>query len=164
VESFIAILRESLSAIREHRYFESERGYQGALIAELQARLTGIGLPGDPIIEQEYQKTIPEHGITIRPDLIVHIPFGRKTVRSRADGNFVAMEIKRRATRVQAIEDFGSLGVMKAKLHYPLTIFLNLDSSETHATQCPKDIAAQTICIAVRLVEEDPVVVLDKCD
>lgn len=124
--------------------------------------MPGIGLPGDPIIEQEYQKTIPDHGMRIRPDLIVHIPFGRDPAAARTDGNFVAMEIKRQATPTEALEDFESLSLMATKLQYPLTIFLNVDSSKTYFEQCPKDIAAQTCCVAVRLVGREPVIIIEK--
>ena len=162
MERLIGIFREALAAIHEPRLFETERGYQGALLAELHQRLVHAGLPGDPIIEQEYQKTLPHHGITIRPDLIIHVPFERGLNR-RAEGNFAAVEIKLRATQAEADEDFKSLEILHSTLAYPLTIFLNIDSSATHAHRCPKSIAGQTVCFAVRLCEQNPVVVMSRC-
>lgn len=87
MEHFLTLFQEALAAIRESRPYATERGYQGALIGDLQKRLDGAALPGDPIIEQEYQKTLPHHGITVRPDLIIHIPFERGATRRRNEGN-----------------------------------------------------------------------------
>jgi hypothetical protein len=52
-------------AVSTPRFFETERGYQGELLAELRAALLMLGLPGDAIVEQEYQKTFPKHRITV---------------------------------------------------------------------------------------------------
>ncbi len=105
----MALFMEALLTIREPRFFDTERGYQRELLAELRNRLGGAGLPGDPIVEQEYQKTIPHHGLTIRPDIIFHIPFERGVSDSRREGNFVAVELKRRASRRQAEDAFENL-------------------------------------------------------
>jgi hypothetical protein len=132
--------------------FVTERGYQGELLAELRERLNERAMfSGDPIIEQEYQKRAADHLITIRPDLIIHIPFERGETNSRNQGNFVAIEIKCRATQAKAMEDFESLRLMKETLGYPLTIFLNVDSARTFAELCPRSIAPQTRCFAVKL-------------
>lgn len=98
-EQFLPLFMEALATIREPRFYDTERGYQGEVLAELRSRLVGAGLPGDPVVEQEYQKTIPQHGLTIRPDIIIHIPFDRGVTGSRREGNFVAVELKRRGSR-----------------------------------------------------------------
>lgn len=152
-ERFVQMLTESLASIRESRLLKSERGYQGELLAELKKRLNSASFPGDPIVEQEYQKRFREHGITIRPDLIVHVPFDRGTTGTRAEGNFVAIELKRRATRDEALGDFQSLEAMCGKLGYPLTIFINIDAPDTYAEICPAAIARQTVCFSVQLTE-----------
>ena len=163
MEKFLAIFHEALGAIREPRLFKTERGYQGALLVQLQQRLRNAAFPGDPIIEQEYQKTIPNHGIAIRPDLIIHIPFERGDTKRREQGNFVAIELKLAATAAEADEDFESLTLIKEKLGYPLTIFLNLDAAETYAERCSQRIASQTVCFAVQLKDHVPVVVVKRC-
>ncbi len=162
-ELLLKIFRDAISAIQEPRFFKSERGYQGALVAELTKRLPDADLDGSPIVEQEHQKRLVAHGITIRPDLIVHIPFERTGEGSRREGNFVAVEIKRRSTAAEAREDFLSLTAMKEMLGYPLTIFLNVDSSVTHADSCPQGIAHQTTCFAVILRDGEPVIAMDRC-
>lgn len=149
-QRFLTSLRESLSAIQDERYFETERGYQGALLAQLERRLGALNLNGSPIVEQEYQKTLPKHGITLRPDVIIHIPYERIESVSRLDGNFVAIELKRNASIQSADEDFSSLRLISEVLGYPLTIFINIDSSETHFGRCPTSISQQTVCFAVR--------------
>jgi hypothetical protein len=150
-----------MEAIVEPRFFETERGYQGELLAELRARLHDIGLPDDPVIEQEYQKRLREHGLTIRPDLIVHIPFDRGATQDRRDGNFVAIEIKRDRNKVR--EAFASLAAIERALDYALTILIVVDSAETFAEQCPPDIARKTVCFAARLEDGRPVVRMHEC-
>jgi hypothetical protein len=147
----VALLEESLQSISEEVLYRDERGFQGALLHELNARLGKGVLPEDPIIQQEYQKRLRHHGIKIRPDIIVHIPFERGLVGERDEGNFVAVELKRRATVKRAKSAFANLALMKKALRYPLTVFINVDSEETHAAVCPRTIAEQTVCFAVRL-------------
>ena len=93
--AFLNALIDSVGAIDEARLFQDERGYQGELLQELARRFYKGGFPGDPIVQQEYQKTIPSHGIRIRPDIIVHIPFERGASKDRRHGNFIAIELKR---------------------------------------------------------------------
>ena len=141
-------------------FYRDERGFQGALLHELNARLGRGVLPEDPIIQQEYQKRLRHHGIKIRPDIIVHIPFERGLTEGRDEGNFAAMELKRRATAKKARAAFANLTLMKRALKYPLTVFINVDSEETHAAVCPRSIADQTVCFAVRLEKGRPVLVV----
>lgn len=155
---FLALLEQALQSIREKVLYGDERGFQGALLHELNARLGYGVLPNDPIIQQEYQKRFRDHGIKIRPDIIVHIPFERGRAEGRDEGNFAAIELKRRATAKRAEHAFASLALMKRILRYPLTVFINLDSKETHAMLCPRHIADQTVCFAVWLQEGEPVV------
>jgi hypothetical protein len=105
------------------------------------------------MLQQEYQKRLLRHGIRIRPDIIIHVPFERGVAESREEGNFVAMDLKRRATRESGKGAFANLAKMKKSLKYPLTIFINIDSDQTHVGLCPKSIAGQTVCFAVRLEE-----------
>jgi hypothetical protein len=160
---FLRILEDALKNIGEKRFFKDERGYQGELLQELGRRLEPGNLPGDPIIEQEYQKRLPDHGIRIRPDIIVHVPFERDLVDGRDEGNFIAIELKRRASVKRATAAFANLALMKKKLKYPLTIFVNIDSENTFASLCPKTIVGQTVCFAVRLSNDKPVVKMEKC-
>jgi hypothetical protein len=155
---FLELFIEALRAIRESRFFGTERGYQGELLSELRARILGADLPGDPIVEQEYQKTLPQHGLTIRPDIIIHIPFERGFTNSREEGNFVAIELKRRASRKQAEGAFENLRQIKEALDYPITFFVNIDSANPYAELCPRSIADGTECIAVRLEGGIPVI------
>src|SRR5580698_9845368 len=137
---FLTLLRQALENIHEERFFQDERGFQGALLQELSKLVAHGAFPGDPIIEQEYQKRLPLHKIRIRPDIIIHVPFERGVAEGRDEGNFVAMELKRRSTVKRAKEAFTNLVQMKNKLKYPLTIFINVDSEQTHAALCPKSI------------------------
>ena len=161
-EQFLALLRQSLENIREERFFQDERGFQGALLQELSQWVAHGAFPGDPIIEQEYQKRLPLHKIRIRPDIIIHVPLERGVAQGRDDGNFVAMELKRRATPKRAKEAFANLAQMKKALKYPLTVFINIDSDQTYAALCPKSIVGQTPCFAVRFEDGRSVVVSEE--
>lgn len=160
-QKLLTTLRKVLEIIHEKNLFQDERGYQGALIQELSKHLVDASLPGDPIIQEEYQKTLPHHGIRIRPDIIIHIPFERGKTAQRKEGNFVAIELKRRAGKRKAQDAFANLVELRNSLRYPLTIFINIDSNQTHFALCPRSIATQTICFAVRLEEGRPVVLCD---
>lgn len=158
LERFLTVLREALGNINEERSFQDERSFQGALLQELARRLERGVLPNDPIIEEEYQKRLGLHGIRIRPDIIVHVPFDRGLADRRDEGNFVAIELKRRATAKTAKKAFSNLALMKRVLNYPLTIFINVDSEQTHSRICPKVIVDQTVCFAVHLEDGKAVV------
>lgn len=150
--------------IVDPRFYETERGYQGALVAQLTAHLDWAQFAGNPIVEQEYQKTPRKHGITIRPDVIIHIPLIRGASGDPAVGNFVAFELKRRASIADAMADFESLQLMAQRLAYPLTIFINIDSETNHNECCPLEILDQTVSLAVRLVNGEPVIVSSNFD
>jgi len=159
-ERFLKLLQESLQSIREPRLYETERGFQGELLAQLRGRIAYAQFPGEPIVEQEYQKTIPSHGLGTRPDIIVHIPFERGGAERRNQGNFVAIELKLRATQKEAADDFAKLAAIREALAYPLTIFINIGSDETCCAYCPKVITGKTVCFAVRLEDGNPVVTM----
>ena len=161
-DAFPTVLRQALENINEERSYQDERSFQGALLQELARRLESGSLPGDPIIEEEYQKRLRAHGIRIRPDIIVHVPFDRGIFERREQGNFVAIELKRRASAERAKDAFRNLAVMKKVLNYPLTIFINIDSEQSQSNLCPKSIAAQTVCFAVRLEGTKPVVKMER--
>lgn len=160
---FLALLQQALENIREEQLFNDERGFQGALLQELGRRLPERRRPEDPMLQQEYQKRMFRHGIRIRPDIIIHVPFERGVAESREEGNAVAIELKRRATSKTATGAFANLVKMKKALKYRLTIFINIDSDETCAALCPKSIAGHTVCFAVRLEEGQSVVKSDAC-
>ena len=71
----------------------------------LRPKPIDAALPGDAIIEQEYQKRTKVHGITIRPDMIIDVPFKGGAGQDRDEGNFVAIEIKRKSADVQQAFD-----------------------------------------------------------
>jgi hypothetical protein len=95
LDALVACVTESLAAITAPRFFQTERGYQGALLTQLDRRLR---LPDHAIIEQEYQKQAGLHGLTIRPDIIIHEPFDPGRHAGRTEGNLAAVELKRKAT------------------------------------------------------------------
>ena len=139
----------ALMAITAPRYFESERGFQGALQVELDRVFGQAGLPQGAIIEQEYQKKLMSHGLKIRPDIIIHTPFELGLSANRRDGNHAVIELKRRAKPEAARDDFQSLLAMLQILEYPLGIFVNMDAQETYQHLVPAEAAGRIACFAV---------------
>lgn len=129
--ALIPIVLECLRAVRQDRFFETERGYQGELLAELRAKLPRAALPGSPILEQEYQKRLLEHAVKVRPDIIIHVP--TPSGGDRRQGNFAVFELKLHASRNQAREDFANLDAVLSALDYPLGVFVNIAATDTHA-------------------------------
>lgn len=99
----------------------------------------------------------------ILPYLSVNVPFDRGPVERRHQSNFIAIELKRRASSKKAKETFGNLAVTKKVLKYPLTIFVNVDSNKTHFALCPRSITVPTFCFSVHLEQGEPVVRRKKC-
>lgn len=139
-KTIIAAVRESLLAICHPRFFKTERGYQGELLAVLRSRLPVLQIAdGQVIVEQEYQKTLHLHGFKHRPDLLIHEPFNSLHHIDRRQGNYAVFELKRRSTPKKAQEDFRSLLQIMTVLHYPLAFFINIDSQATQIAHAPNN-------------------------
>lgn len=141
-------VRDALQSITAPRLFETERGYQGALLGQLDRRLQ---LPARVILEQEYQKQAGRHGVTIRPDIIIHAPFDPERFADRTQGNVAVIELKLRATAAEAADDFKSLGLMLDVLRYPLGVFINIGANRTWAELLPQALQGRVVCFAVHL-------------
>jgi len=152
-------MHEALTACAHPRFFESERGFQGQLLVELTGR---IHLPDQAIIEQEYQKRLDAHGLTIRPDIVIHEPYDSARHASRATGNIAVVELKLRASAQQAAADFQSLAAMLRMLRYPVGIFVNIGSAETHVELVPQEARGRIVSFAVSLAEGKPRVVEER--
>lgn len=139
---------QALGRVRDARFFESERGYHGrfycALLGELERR---GALGGGLLLEMEYQKS-SRHGITQRPDIVLHFPTstGPKDL-----GNLAVFALKRRATEAEAREDFVKLDEMCRHLRYQQAFFINVDSRETHSDAYRGAFASRLTTLAVQL-------------
>ncbi len=156
------VIAESLTSVTDPHYYEDERGFQGEFYAQLRLRLRGIALPEGALLREEYQKRLAEHGLRIRPDIILHEPFDPGRHRGRDEGNHAVMELKRHATPGTAADAFTNLVAMIDTLNYPLGVFINIDSSRTWAEAVPEAHRARVACLAVHLDENgEPLVVRD---
>lgn len=154
-ERFMELFKDSLREITAERFYANERGFQGQLNVELNKRLNDINLfPNKAIIEEEYQKTLPNHGINIRPDIIIHVPYEEGLYEDRREGNFVVIQLKLKASEKEAVEDFGKLDLMFTELNYPLGIFVNIDSDRTFYDKCVGKYKNRLNCLAVKLVDD----------
>lgn len=108
-----------------------------------------VPLPVGTVIEQEYQKRWRQHGLSQRPDIIIHEPFDPTRHRTSAEGNHAVVELKLKATRAQAVVDFGKLCVIMDVLEYPLAIFVNVGSSVNHVEASPPALRGRLVCFAV---------------
>lgn len=129
---FINKLVSAMCRITHPRYYESERGYQGALQVQLHTELAELEWEG-AIIEQEYQKRIKEHNVNIRPDLIIHVPFDDGIHHSRDEDNFVVFELKLGVSlsKKKALADYESLANMCEALSYPYAVFIIINGDES---------------------------------
>lgn len=155
----LAGVRDALQSITAPRLFETERGYQGALLGQLDRRLQ---LPARVIVEQEYQKQAGRHGVTIRPDIIIHEPFDPERFADRTQGNVAVIELKLRSTAAEAVDDFKSLGLMLNVLRYSLGVFINIGAERTWAELLPPALRGRVVCFAVHL--QDAAVTIIEAD
>jgi hypothetical protein len=130
MDAIIAV-KKALERIKEPRFYRTERGFQGQLAAQLERLLEDSGLAGleRPIVEEEYQKTAGAHGINLRPDIIIHVPYERGVSPSRSHDNFLVVLLKLNANEQKAGDDFKDLEIVCAHLDYPLGVFVNIASS-----------------------------------
>ena len=153
IDDLLKAIRNSLLAITEPRFYETERGFQGQLIVELSRRIPEYSPAQRAIIEQEHQKTLNRHGLNIRPDIIIHRSFDPAVHASRREGNFAVIELKLRASPRQAVDDIASLISMLDILHYKVGIFINVGCFKTHANHIHVGANGRIVLFAVDLKE-----------
>jgi hypothetical protein len=162
IETLIEIIRESLYAIEEPRFYETERGFQGQLLIELSKRIPKYFPDGMAVIEQEHQKTLELHGLRIRPDIVIHQPFDQVIHETRRHGNFAVIELKLRAGPKKAAEDFKNLYSMLTLLDYPVGIFINIGHSCPQAIHVPDGARGRIIAFATKLMPDGVQVVVGR--
>lgn len=159
-KELLNVIAAALTSVTDPHYYEDERGFQGEFYAQLRLRLRDMALPEGALLREEYQKRLAEHGLRIRPDIILHEPFDPGRHRSRDEGNHAVMELKRRATPGTAANAFTNLVAMIDTLNYPLGVFINIDSPKIWAELVPDAHRARIFCLAVHLDENgEPLVV-----
>lgn len=146
------LVRATEAAIYEvthPRFFATERGFHGRFYCSLQAQLDQEGILIDGrILEMEYQKS-GRHGLTQRPDIVLHAP-AEESGASVRDNNFAVWALKFRANEGDACDDFRKLNEMFEYLHYPLGFFLNIESDETMLQHYIGDFRDRLVAVAVR--------------
>jgi hypothetical protein len=148
----LQLIRNALKSVRAPRLFKTERGYQGELLAELKKRLPKVpGLDNGAMVEQEYQKRYRDHGLRIRPDILIHCPFDAEHHPDRKVGNFVAFALKLKAGPKKAAADYKNLLLLMETLGYPFGVFVNIDSVKTHIAKAPKPKEGRLFGFATRL-------------
>jgi len=136
----IEIVAEAIKQIQHRRLFNSERGFRGQLQANVERLLRDRNLISDhTLVEEEYQKRFRDHGISHRPDILVHIPFESGITRTRKEGNFVVFELKLQANEDDALHDFAKLNEYITKLDYDLGIFVNIASEKNFGESVPNE-------------------------
>lgn len=132
-KDIIDATEEALRKVVDPRFFQTERGFQGQFYCALQRQLEEKGLlKGGYLLEMEYQKS-RRHGITQRPDIILHVPAevsGAQVIQN----NLAVWALKKRATEEEAEQDFFRLDEMFDVLHYPLGFLVNIDAKNNFAS------------------------------
>lgn len=147
--ALLAHIETALRSITHPHFYEDERGFQGELLVALAKSIPKDLLPGHAVIQQEYQKRLGRHGLKQRPDIVIHEPFEFGEYKSRKEGNYMVIALKRNATRKLAEDDFAGLVAMCDILHYPAATFINIASGETHADAIPDSAKGRITCFAV---------------
>ncbi len=123
---------DAIKQVKSKRLFNSERAFRGQLQANLDKMLRERNLISNHVlVEEEYQKRKGDHGISHRPDLIIHIPIETGLTKTRKEGNFVAFELKLRANQDDVAKDLRKLDDYINVLNYSLGIFVNIDGKES---------------------------------
>jgi hypothetical protein len=139
----IRALLEALAQIKDPTLFLDERGYQGELKSKLD-RILELQIPNDdfasPQVREEYQKRADRHGITLRPDIIVHVPFERGVSPTRKDDNYMVVLLKRSPGRAKALANFRDLETICSALQYPIGVSVNIASSRLWISQLSAEI------------------------
>lgn len=144
----LALIQDAIRSIRNPHVFELAQSYRGELLAEIRRRLPEAGLPGDALVQQEYQRRLVDHGVNVRPDIIIHVPM--RIGADRRLVNFAVLEMDRSAGPKAAQEDFDDLDLAMAFLQYPLAVFLNVASTQTQASHYQGPFRDCLHCFAVR--------------
>jgi len=144
----VTITYQAITQVKHPRFWETERGFHGEFHAVLREILISERIVGylGPILEQEYQKS-RHHGISQRPDTILHLPAKQWGLR-RQEGNFAVWALKHRSLETEAREDFQRLDEMFTKLKYPLGFFINIGSQRTFENIYRGDYAKRVHCIS----------------
>lgn len=145
----LAVIQDAIRSIRDRRVFELMQSYRAELLAEIRRRLPAAGLPGDAIVQQEYRQRLADHGVTVPPDIIVHVP--TPIGGARRPGHFAVVELDRNAGPREAQENFDNLDTAMQLLPCSLAVFLNVASSQTQASQYQGPFRDRLHCFAVRL-------------
>lgn len=159
IKPVIEIILTAVRSISNPRFYETERGFQGELDGLLSASLRNNVGPRDAIVEQEAQKTLRNHGIRRRPDIIIHCP--TQEGGNRRVGNYVVILLKRRGSENAARKDFLALDEIIDALDYPLGVFINIDSTHTYSGVHDGRFAGRLHFVAVSLGPHGVVVAHD---
>jgi hypothetical protein len=158
---FMKPLLASLAKIKDPTLFADERGYQGELKSRLDRELA-LGIQEDdfaaPQVREEYQKRAELHGITLRPDIIIHVPYERGVSPTRKHDNYMVILLKRAAGRTKALKNFQSLETICSVLEYPVGVSINVSRSDLWLPEFPTEIPSSFTLheIAVSLVDGKP--------
>ncbi|XHH28250.1 hypothetical protein WIW49_12770 [Xanthomonas euroxanthea] len=150
-KELLNVIAAALTSVTDPHYYEDERGFQGEFYAQLRLRLRELVLPEGALLREEHQKRLAQHGLRIRPDIILHEPFDPGRHRGRDQGNHAVMELKRRATPGTTADAFSNLVAMIDTLNYPFGVFINIDSSKTWVESVPDSHRTRIACLAAHL-------------
>lgn len=159
--TLVSVTITALEAVRDQRFYSTERGFQGRFYCALQELLTQQALlDGNVILEQEYQKT-SAHGLTQRPDIIMYIP-REYAGAAPSENNFAVWALKRCADIDRARDDFDKLDQMFEVLRYPVGFFININSSEHHRSAYRGRFPTRLACFSVQLTSTGPSATLQR--
>jgi len=151
INEIVTATDKALREVAIPRFLRTERGFQGRFYCALQQILEKRGLlqGGGHILEMEYQKSA-RHGMSQRPDIVLHVPAEDSGARV-SQNNLAVWALKRDATSGEARDDFAKLDEMFETLCYPLGIFVNIDAKNHFATSYNGEFPGRLRTVAVWL-------------
>jgi hypothetical protein len=121
IDEIVTATDKALREVAIPRFLRTERGFHGRFYCALQQVLEEQGLlQGGHILEMEHQKSA-RHGISQRPDIVLHVPAKESGARV-SENNLAVWALKRHATSGKARDDFTKLDEMFEMLCYPLAM------------------------------------------
>ena len=129
IHIIIEMVITALKRINSPRFYKTERGFQGRLTSVLNKIQDEQHIfPDGTIIEEEYQKKLEPHGMTQRPDIIIHDPIETGHSNNRKENNYVVFALKLNKKKNEVMKDYKKLDEVIEKLNYQFGIFININS------------------------------------
>lgn len=106
-------------------------------------------------MEMEYQKRFDTHGMTQRPDILVHSPRTDESAPAVKRGNLAVYALKKHATTEDSHDDHRKLQEIVAELRYQVGFFVNIAGTRASLGVWKHLVSSNIQAFGTRLVGEE---------